>query len=67
MVVLHQEHHAAENCPVIPSKNATTIHHNFTDPSKLKGTEDEVKAAFRSTREEIKLYCKDFTKSNLAG
>ncbi len=59
--------HAAENCPVIPSKNAITIHHNFTDPSKLKGTEDEVKVAFRSTREEIKLYCKDFTKSNLTG
>ena len=57
--------HAAENCPVIPSKNAVRIHHNFSDPSKLKGSDDEVKDAFRATREEIKLFCKDFVNSNL--
>ncbi|MCF6295900.1 MAG: arsenate reductase ArsC, partial [Flavobacteriaceae bacterium] len=30
--------HAKENCPYIPSKNAIRLHHNFFDPSKVKGT-----------------------------
>ena len=55
--------HAAENCPVLPSKNAKRIHHNFSDPSKLKGTDEEIKAAFRATREEIKLFTKEWVKS----
>jgi arsenate reductase len=58
--------HAAENCPFIPSKNAVRIHHNFSDPSKLKGTDEAIKNAFRATREEIKLFCNDFVKVNLA-
>ncbi len=58
--------HAAENCPVIPSKNAVRIHHNFSDPSKLNGTEEAIKTAFRATREEIKLFCEDFVRVNLA-
>ena len=57
--------HAAEKCPVIPSKKAKRIHHNFSDPSKLKKTDEEIDEAFRVTREEIKLFCKDFVKSNL--
>ena len=57
--------HAAEKCPVISSKKAKRIHHNFSDPSKLKKTDEEIDKAFRVTREEIKLFCKDFVKSNL--
>jgi arsenate reductase len=50
--------HAREACPWFPSR-AQLIHHSFSDPSKLKGTEDEIKAAFRKTRSEIKAYCKN--------
>ena len=50
--------HAREACPWFPS-GAQLIHHSFSDPSKLKGTEDEIKAAFRKTRSEIKAYCKN--------
>ena len=57
--------HAAENCPVFPSKTAKRLHHNFTDPSKLVGTEKEIKAAFRKTIEEIEAYCKTFIKDQL--
>ncbi len=49
--------HARETCPWFPS-GAELIHHSFSDPSKLKGSEDEIKAAFRKTRSEIKDYCK---------
>jgi arsenate reductase len=47
--------HARETCPWFPS-GAELIHHSFSDPSKLKGTEEEIKAAFRKTRAEIKEY-----------
>lgn len=51
--------HAKENCPYIPS-DAKRFHFNFTDPSKVKGTEEEIANAFRKTRDEIKDYCKNF-------
>lgn len=54
--------HAAENCPVIPTKNAKRIHYNFSDPSKIKGTDIEIEAAFRATRDEIKTFVKNLTK-----
>ena len=52
--------HANENCPYIPSKNAKRLHHNFYDPSKLEGTDEEKHAAFLKAREEIKTYFKVF-------
>ena len=52
--------HAAENCPIFPGKTAQKFHNNFVDPSKLEGTEKEIEAAFRATREEIKNYCEKF-------
>ncbi len=52
--------HANENCPYIPSKNAKRLHHNFYDPSKLVGTDDEKHEAFLKAREEIKEYFKEF-------
>lgn len=51
--------HAKENCPYIPSK-AERFHHNFSDPSKVKGTDEEIAAAFRKTRDEIRDYCSKF-------
>lgn len=57
--------HANENCPFIPSNNAIRIHRNFSDPSKLEGTELEALTAFAETREEIKNYCRNFIETNL--
>lgn len=57
--------HANENCPFIPSKNALRLHHNFYDPSKVVGSEEEKHAAFEKARNEIKDYCKNFVAENL--
>ncbi|TGM74888.1 arsenate reductase ArsC [Leptospira mtsangambouensis] len=56
--------HAKENCPYFPS-DAKRLHHNFSDPSKLVGTEEEVKVAFAKTREEIRNYCQSFVNKEL--
>lgn len=55
-VILTVCDHAAENCPYMPG-NALRIHHSFSDPSKLNGTEAEIHHAFEKTRNEIKDYC----------
>lgn len=55
---------AKERCPVFPSK-AKKFHQDFPDPSKVSGTADEIAAAFRRTREMIKVYCAEFVNSNL--
>lgn len=57
--------HANENCPYIPSKKAKRLHHNFFDPSKVIGTDDEKHAAFLKARNEIKDYFKKFVEENL--
>lgn len=54
--------HANENCPYVPGV-ATRLHHNFSDPSKLQGTAEEIEAAFASTRDEIKEYARDFAEN----
>ena len=56
--------HAKENCPFIPS-SAKRHHHNFPDPAKAKGTEEEIIKAFDKVRDEIKAYCKKFIEDNL--
>ena len=55
---------AKERCPYFPTK-AKMFHHNFPDPAKATGTEDEVKAEFRAVRQEIKEYFEKFVKDNL--
>ena len=57
--------HAKEVCPYFPS-NAKMRHHNFSDPSKIKGTDLEIHAAFCKTRDEIKQYCNDFVQKYLS-
>lgn len=49
--------HASERCPIFPS-SAKRIHHNFTDPAKATGSEEEIMAEFERVREEIKACCK---------
>jgi arsenate reductase (thioredoxin) len=50
--------HAHEVCPVFPT-TSKKFHHNFFDPSKVQGSEEELAAAFRKTRAEIKHFCKE--------
>lgn len=56
--------HAKENCPYFPTK-AKRFHHNFSDPSKLTGTDDEIRNAFIKIRDEIKNYCREFIEKNV--
>ncbi len=54
--------HAKENCPFIPSASAKRLHHNFSDPSKISGTVEEIHQAFENTRNEIREYLQNFLK-----
>lgn len=55
---------AKETCPYFPTR-AKLFHQNFTDPSKVKGTKDEIMNEFRKVRGLIKEYCKDFIEKNI--
>jgi arsenate reductase len=55
---------AKERCPFFPSK-AKKFHYNFPDPAKATGTEQEILQQFRSVRQLIKDYCKQFVADNL--
>jgi len=55
---------AKENCPFFPSK-AKKFHHNFPDPAKAKGSDEEMMQQFRIVRDMIKTYCKKFVAENL--
>ncbi len=54
---------AKENCPYFPSK-AQKFHRNFPDPAKAEGTEEEIMQIFRTIRDMIKKYSKDFTQQH---
>ncbi len=54
---------ANERCPFFPTQ-AVKLHHNFPDPSKVKGSTTEVIEEFRKVRGMIKDYCKDFVESH---
>jgi arsenate reductase len=50
---------AKEACPYFPTR-AVKFHHNFPDPAKATGTEEEILKEFREVRDLIKVYSKDF-------
>ena len=50
---------AKENCPYFPA-SVKTLHQNFPDPAKAKGSEIEVMAEFQQVRNQIKAYIKNF-------
>jgi arsenate reductase (thioredoxin) len=52
---------AKENCPYFPAK-VKTFHYDFPDPAKAKGTEEQIMAQFRNTRDLIRRYIRDFVK-----
>ncbi len=45
--------HADEQCPVLPP-GVKKVHWPLEDPAKATGSEDEIMAAFRATRKEVK-------------
>lgn len=52
--------HASERCPIFPG-SAKRVHHNFSDPAKAIGTEEQISAEFSIVREEIKRFCAELT------
>lgn len=55
---------AKQNCPFYPSE-AKRFHHNFPDPAKARGTDEEVNKEFGKVRALIKTYCQSFVKEQL--
>lgn len=56
---------AKERCPYFPTR-ATKLHHNFPDPAKAFGTEKEIADEFKSVRDQIKNYCREFVAENVS-
>jgi len=46
--------HAAEHCPVVPA-GVRKEHWPLEDPAKATGTEDEIMAVFRASRDDIRM------------
>lgn len=55
---------AQERCPYFPT-HAIKFHHNFPDPAKAQGTEEEILNQFRSVRKLIKTYVEQWVTNNL--
>lgn len=57
---------AAERCPVWIGKT-NRLHHNFEDPSKVTGPDEEsVMANYARIRDQIKAFAQDFIQANIA-
>lgn len=56
---------AKERCPYFPG-GGVRLHHNFPDPAKATGTEEEIKQQFARVRDEIKEYCRSFVAQQFA-
>ena len=54
--------HADEHCPVLPP-NVKKIHWPLSDPAKATGTEEEILAQFRATRDEVRRRVADLIQS----
>ena len=54
--------HADEHCPVLPP-GVKKIHWPLTDPAKATGTEEEILAQFRATRDEVRRRVADLIQS----
>jgi len=57
--------HANEVCPVFPS-TAKKLHHNFPDPAKATGSEEEIRQQFRAVRDQGKAYAHDFVRAEFS-
>ncbi|UCH61629.1 MAG: arsenate reductase ArsC [Fidelibacterota bacterium] len=52
--------HARETCPAFTGSVKQRLHAGFEDPFRATGTEEEILAAFRRVRDEIKYYFEQF-------
>ncbi len=55
---------AKERCPYFPT-HAKKFHHNFPDPAKAIGSEEEINEAFRTVRQSIKNYSASFIENEV--
>ena len=55
---------AREACPWFPT-GAVQHHRDFVDPAKMTGSEEEIMRAFRTTRDDIKVYCEAFVRQHI--
>ena len=59
---------ANEHCPIwVGKSNGSTLqkfHHNFPDPPKFVGTEEEIVAEFARVRDMVKEYVQNFVKEH---
>ncbi|HEU4470458.1 MAG TPA: arsenate reductase ArsC [Flavisolibacter sp.] len=55
---------AKESCPYFPA-GAKSFHHNFPDPAKASGTEEEVREQFRTVRNQIRSYAQSFVTTHI--
>ncbi len=55
---------AYERCPIFTS-TAKKWHHNFPDPAKATGSQEEIYSEFRRVRNQIKEFCKNFIELNV--
>ena len=55
---------AREQCPYFPAKSVA-LHHDFPDPARATGSDEEIMLAFRSVRDQIKHYCQAFVIQHL--
>ncbi|MDA0705368.1 MAG: arsenate reductase (thioredoxin) [Proteobacteria bacterium] len=58
--------HADEQCPVMPP-GVTKLHWPLSDPAKAIGTEEQIMAEFRATRDEIEVRVSELLESIEAG
>lgn len=52
---------AKEACPYVPAKTAN-LHHDFPDPAKATGSDQQIMDQFRMVRDLIRRYTRDFIK-----
>jgi arsenate reductase len=50
---------AKESCPIYPG-HGNRLHHSFEDPAAAGGSDEDKLAAFRSVRDEIRAYLREF-------
>lgn len=50
---------AKEICPIFPG-HGNRLHHSFDDPASAHGSDQERLAAFRSVRDQIRIYLQEF-------
>jgi arsenate reductase (thioredoxin) len=50
---------ARERCPYFPAR-IKTLHYDFPDPAKAKGSEEHIMNEFRKVRDQIRQYISDF-------